>query len=582
MQSEGAFNSLSLTTLRNADTRIIVDEVDDILKPYGGSGAYDRKDQVSHAFLDSELDQLRAMSSVIPPIFLLVAAFLVNMILSRLITLEREQIGLLKALGYGNVAIGGHFAKLVVVIALVGLLIGSLSGFWLGRGLTRLYATFYSFPFLIFRHSIDLYLLAGGVTVAAALAGAAKAIWTVVILPPAVAMRPPAPTTYRSFFVGQLQRLGIFSQLSIMAFRHLIRWPVRTLLTTLGTSLSVALLITSLFSYDSIDYMIDAIFFRADRQDASMTFVSDQGLDAISAVASMPGILRVEPFRQTAVTLRNAHREKRMAIVGLAEDTDLSRVLDLDLNPVSPTSSGVILSERVAEILHLKPGMQVEVELLERDKRTALLTVTGLAQSYVGLTAYMRDDALDQLLRDGRRISGVRVSIDSNEMDDLYETIKQTPMVASIALQGISRVRLRETVEENITTMTAVYVILAIIITFGVIYNSARIQLSERARELASLRVFGFTRSEVSSVLMIELGLIVLFAQPLGWVIGYLLSWSVVQGFENDIFRIPLIIKIATYALASLIVTGAALVSALIVRGRVDRLDLIRVLKTRE
>ena len=226
--------------------------------------------------------------------------------------------------------------------------------------------------------------------------------------------------------------------------------------------------------------------------------------------------------------------------------------------------------------------MQVEVELLERDKRTALLTVTGLAQSYVGLTAYMRDDALDQLLRDGRRISGVRVSIDSNEMDDLYETIKQTPMVASIALQGISRVRLRETVEENITTMTAVYVILAIIITFGVIYNSARIQLSERARELASLRVFGFTRSEVSSVLMIELGLIVLFAQPLGWVIGYLLSWSVVQGFENDIFRIPLIIKIATYALASLIVTGAALVSALIVRGRVDRLDLIRVLKTRE
>jgi len=579
---EGAFNSLSLTTLRNADTRIIVDAVDDILKPYGGSGAYDRKDQVSHAFLDSELDQLRAMSSVIPPIFLLVAAFLVNMILSRLIALEREQIGLLKALGYGNVAIGGHFAKLVVVIALVGLLIGSLSGFWLGRGLTRLYATFYSFPFLIFRHSIDLYLLAGGVTVAAALAGAAKAIWTVVILPPAVAMRPPAPTTYRSFFVSQLQRLGLFSQLSIMAFRHLIRWPVRSLLTTLGTSLSVALLITSLFSYDSIDFMIDAIFFRADRQDASMTFVSDQGLDAISAVASMPGILRVEPFRQTAVTLRNTHREKRMAIVGLAEDTDLSRVLDLDLNPVSPTSSGVILSERVAEILHLKPGMQVEVELLERDKRTASLTVTGLAQSYVGLTAYMRDDALDRLLRDGRRISGVRVSIDSNELEGLYDAIKQTPMVASIALQGISRVRLRETVEENITTMTAIYVILAIIITFGVIYNSARIQLSERARELASLRVFGFTRSEVSSVLMIELGLIVLFAQPLGWIVGYLLSWSVVPGFENDIFRIPLIIKIATYALASLIVTGAALFSALIVRRRVDRLDLIRVLKTRE
>lgn len=579
---EGAFNDVTLTTLRNADTRQIIDELDDILKPYGGSGAYDRDDQISHAFIDAELDQLQAMSSVVPPIFLLVAAFLVNMILSRLIALEREQVGLLKAIGYGNGAIGGHYAKLVVAIALVGLVIGSVTGFWLGRGLTRLYAGFYSFPFLIFRQSIDLYVLAGGVTVAAALAGAAKAIWTIVTLPPAVAMRPPAPSTYRSFFLDQIQRLGLFSQLSIMALRHLIRWPVRSFLTALGTSMSVALLITSLFSYDSIDHMIDTIFFQADRQDATLTFVADRGPDALQAATRLPGVLHAEPFRQTAITLRNGHRELRMAIVGLPTQTDLSRILDLDLNPVPPTPQGLILSERVAEKLHLRPGMQVEVELLERDSRTETVTVSGLAQSYVGLTAYMRMDALDRLMRDGARISGARVSIDSNEIDDLYAVVKETPAVASIALQGNSRRTFRETIEENITTMMTVYIVLAVIITFGVIYNSARIQLSERARELASLRVFGFTRAEVSSVLMIELGVIVLSAQPLGWLIGYLLSWSVVQGFASDLFRIPLIIHTATYALASLVVMGAALVSALIVRRRVDRLDLIRVLKTRE
>ncbi len=603
---EGAFNDVSLTTLRGAETRAIVDELDRILKPYGGTGAHDRDDQFSHAFLDAELDQLQAMSSIIPPIFLAVAAFLVNMILSRLIALEREQVGLLKALGYGNLAVGGHYAKLVVVIALVGLVIGAATGWWLGRGLTRLYATFFSFPFLIFRQSFDLYLLAGSITIAAALAGALRAIWTVVTLPPAVAMQPPAPTSYRSVLVGQLQRLGLFSQLTIMAIRHLVRWPVRSFLTALGTSMSVALLITSLFAYDSIDFMIDAIFFRADRQDATLTFSDDRAPAAMFAVSALPGVMRAEPFRQTAVKLRNGHRELRMSILGVPEDANLSRILDLDLNPMTAPAGGLVLSERVAEKLDLRPGEFVEVELLERDNRVVevmiggvgqgttgrpdaaaqinpgAILVSGLAQSYVGLTAYMRDDALDRLMRDGQRVSGARILVDGDALPALYDAVKTTPAIASIALQGVSRDRFRETIEQNITTSTAVYVALAVIITFGVVYNSARIQLSERARELASLRVFGFTRPEVSSVLMIELGIIVAFAQPLGWLIGYLLALAVVQGFANDMFRIPLVIDLATYAVASLVVLGAALASALIVRRRVDRLDLISVLKTRE
>ncbi|MBW8636268.1 ABC transporter permease [Hoeflea sp. WL0058] len=579
---EGAFNDVVLTAARDADTRVIIDRLDEILKPYGGGGAYDREDQISHAFLDAELDQLNAMATVIPPIFLAVAAFLVNMILSRLIALDREQIGLLKALGYRNLTVGMHYAKLVILISLAGILIGSVSGWWLGRGLTRIYAQFYSFPFLIFRQSVDLYFLAGGVSIAAAVAGAAKSIWSSVTLPPAVAMRPPAPTTYRNTFVGALQRIGVFSQLSIMAFRHLLRWPVRSFLTMLGTSMSVALLITSLFSYDSIDYMIDAIFFRADRQDATITFSVDRGPQALIAAAAMPGVMRAEPYRMTPVNLRHGHRELRMSLTGVTPDSDLSRVLDLDLFPVAAPENGVILSERVASKLKLEPGMTVEVELLERDKRLEDVTVVGVAQSYIGLNAYMHLDALDRLLRDGRQISGARISVDEAMLDELYDVIKSTPVISSIALQGVSRDRFRATIEENITTMSTIYVTLAVIITFGVIYNSARIQLSERARELASLRVFGFTKAEVSSVLIIELALIVLAAQPVGWLVGYGLSWSVMQGLQSDLFRVPLIIYTSTYATASLVVIAAAVASVLIVRRRVDHLDLIRVLKTRE
>ncbi len=577
-----AFNDVALRTQRGANLRIIVDDLDRILRPYGGSGAYDRKDQVSHSFLDNELIQLRAMAAVIPPVFLFVAAFLVNMILSRLITLEREQIGLLKAIGFGPLAIAWHYAKLTLLIVAIGLAIGALSGNWMGRSLTRLYAEFFSFPFLIFRQSLDLYVLAGGVTVVAALAGAAHAIWGVVVLPAAVAMQPPAPTRYRTFFAGGAAYLRFLSQLTVMALRHLVRWPVRTLLTTIGTAMSVALLVTALFSFDSIDFMIDTIFFQVERQDATLTFGQDLSPRAMAAVERLPGVMRAEPFRSTGVILRNGHRERRLAISTVPDGADLGRTLDIDLKPVEPPAVGLLVSERVATLLALRVGDRVEVELLQKDHRIETVPVTAIVQSFVGLAVTMRSDALDRLLGDGQRISGVRISIDPSRLGDLYRAVKETPAVASIALQDVSRQRFRETMEQNITIMTSVYTALAVIITFGVVYNSARIQLSERARELASLRVFGFTRGEVSGVLVTELGVMVLLAQPLGWLLGYLFSWSVVKGFESDLFRVPFVINMSTFAYSSLVVVGVAVASALIVRRRVDHLDLVRVLKTRE
>jgi len=578
----GAFNDVALRTQRGANLRIIVDDLDRILQPYGGSGAHDRTDQTSHAFLDNELIQLRAMAAVIPPVFLFVAAFLVNMILSRLITLEREQIGLLKAIGFGPLAIAWHYAKLTLLIVAVGLAIGALSGNWMGRSLTRLYAEFFSFPFLIFRQSLDLYVLAGGVTVVAALAGAARAIWSVVALPAAIAMQPPAPTRYRTFFSGGAAYLRFLSQLTIMAMRHLVRWPVRTLLTTLGTSMSVALLVTALFSFDSIDFMIDTTFFQIERQNATITFVQDRSPRAMAAVERLPGVMRAEAFRSTGVILRNGHRERRLAISAVPVGADLGRILDVDLRPVDPPPVGLLVSERVATLLSLRAGDMVEAELLQKDHRIVRVPVTAIVQSFVGLAVTMRSDALDRLLGEGPRVSGARVSVDPSRLPDLYRAVKETPAVASIALQDASRQRFRETIEQNITIMTTVYTALAVIITFGVIYNSARIQLSERARELASLRVFGFTRGEVSGVLITELGVMVLLAQPLGWLLGYLFSWSVVKGFESDLFRVPFVINTATFAFSSLVVVGVAAISALIVRRRIDHLDLVSVLKTRE
>lgn len=579
---DGAFNSAIATTRKGANLKNVVEELDTLLEPYGGTGAIERKDQTSHAFLDAELSQLKAMASVIPPVFLFISAFLVNIILSRLIALEREQIGLLKAVGYSNFGVGWHYSKLVIAICVIGIVVGSIAGTWLGRGMTRLYGEFFSFPYLVFSQGIDLYFIASLVTIAAALAGAANAIWTTVKLPPAVAMRPPAPTRYRSLTGTRTSHLRLFSPLTIMALRHLIRWPLRSFLTIFGTSLSVGLLVTALFSFDSIDYMIDTIFFQTQRQDATLVFSGEVAPNALFSVEKLPGVLQAEGFRTSAVVIRNGHLEKTLVLQSQPANGALTRILDVDEQPISPTSTGLLLSERVAEQMQARPGDILEVELLSQQNRLEHIPVVGVVQGMVGLTAYMGGDALDRTMMIGPRLSGANIRIDASQLDALYDAVKETPGIASIALLGISREKFRDTIEENILVSVMVYVTLAIIITFGVIYNSARIQLSERARELASLRVFGFTRGEVSGVLLTELGIIVFLAQPLGWVLGYGLAYLVAEGFASDLFRIPLVVDHSTYAISSFIVVTAAVFSALLVRRRIDRLDLIRVLKTRE
>ncbi len=579
---DGAFNDVSLRLLRGAREAAVIDAVDDILAPYGGTGAYARKDQLSNAFLDGELTQLSGMAKIIPPVFLLVSAFLINMILSRLVALEREQIGLLKALGYGSVAVAWHYLKLVILIAVGGVAIGFVAGTWLGRGLTELYSQFYSFPFLLFRWDADIYLIAAATSIAAAVVGAARAVFSTLALAPAVAMKAPAPPVYKQFLGGALSRVRLFSQLTVMGLRHMMRWPVRALMSMLGTSLGVALLVVALFSFDSVEFMLDVMFFQSERQDAALYFASERPPAVLPAVMGLPGVLRAEPFRQVAVIVRNGHRERRLSITGKPPGADLSRVLDVDLVPVTLPETGLALSERVATLLDVRRGDLVEVELLEASRRTATVPFTEIIQSYIGLMVYMDLDALDRLAGIGPRISGVHLSVDENAIDALYDAVKTTPAVSAVALLSMSRQRFEETMQENMTIMTTIYVALAVIIAFGVVYNSARIQLSERARELATLRVLGFTRAEVSRVLLTELAVVVALAQPLGWGIGYLFSVAVIEGLASDLFRVPLVVEPGTMVTASLVVVGAAVLSALIVRRRIDRFDLVEVLKTRD
>lgn len=578
----GAFSSVHLRLLHDASESEVIDRLDALLARYGGLGAHGRKDQVSHAFLDAELKQLEALSRVLPPIFLLVAAFLVNMTLSRLISLEREQIGLLKAVGYGSWEVGLHYLQFVAGIALVGAAIGAVAGTWLGIGMTRLYADFFRFPFLVFQMDPAVYLIAAGVTLAAAIVGAVKAVHDVVSLPPAVAMSPPAPAQYRRLLAPWLYRVLQLPQTLIMVSRHLLRWPVRTISSLIGIALSGAILVGSLWAFGSVEFMIDFTYHRAERQDATINFVRERPASALQNAMNLPGVLRAEPYRSVPVKIRKGNIERRIAITGKPPEADLSRVLDVRSQVVRLPETGIALSDALAGILDAKVGDLVEVELLERGRRRVDLPVTAIVEGYLGLMAYMDLDATNRLMREPPVISGVHISFDALQREHLFRRLKDTPVASFIALQRVSLQKFRETIAENLFIMVTTYVSLAVVIAFGVVYNFARISLSEQGREIASLRVLGFTKGEVSAILLTELAVLTLLAQPVGWALGYLLAFATVFAFESELYRIPLIVEPYVYASASLLVIAAALVSGLVVRRRIDRLDLIEVLKTRE
>ncbi len=579
---EGAFNAVSVSMVRGASADNVIASLDSLLARYGGLGAYPRKNQLSHAFLDAELQQLRTMSRILPPIFLIVSAFLVNMTLSRLIALEREQIGLVKAMGYSSLAVVRHYAGFVTLIALVGVSIGVVAGSLLGTGITTLYAQFFSFPFLVFSRNPAVYGIAVSATYAAALLGAVKAVREVAWLSPAVAMSPPAPQRYRKVLGGLVDLSRIVRQSSVIVMRHLTHWPLRTLSGILGMALAVAILVGSLWAFGSINHMIDVTFRMSDRYDAAITFTSVKPMAALFEAKRFPAVIEAEAFRSLPVKLRHGPAERRVPLVGKAEGASLSRVLDGDLRPVMLPDKGLVISDALARLLNIEIGDEIEVEILEGRRQTVMQPVSAIITGFIGLTAYMNLDQMNRMLKEGDVISGVYLSLDMEAREDLFAVLKATPAASFISLQYAALQRFRETLAQNLTFMISIYAVLAGIIAFGVVYNFARISLSEQGREMASLRVLGFTKGEVSALLLGELAIVVIIAQPLGWLIGYGFAWTMAEGFRTELYRVPLIVNREVFAWASIVVFVAAGISGLVVRRRIDRLDMIAVLKTRE
>ena len=578
---QGAFNRVAVKLAPQASEPAVLDGLSRLLAPYGGRDARGREDQASHAMLDNEIKEQRVMGTLLPAIFLAVAAFLLHVVLSRLVATQREQIAALKALGYPNSAIAGHYLKLVGVIVAVGLALGVVLGNGLGTMLTGLYAEFFFFP--VFEHRIApwLILVGASVTGGTALLGTLSAIGATVRLAPAEAMRPPAPGQYRR---TTLERLGVrrIPAGLRMILRNMERKPLRTTLTIGGTAAAVAIVVMGNFFRDAIDHIVDTTFHLAMRSDVNVWMTEPVDALARLQLARLPGVTGVEPARSVAVRMAYGHRSERVGLQGVAQDAQLLRIVDVEGRQSPVPDAGLLLTDRLADKLGVRVGDRVRVEVLEGRQRTLYVPVQATVREMMGLNAYVQRDVLNQWLQEGDVASQFNVALEPGSEARFLEATKALPRVAGAFSKATLLRNMQDVSARNVRIMSTILTLFAAVIAVGVVYNNARIALAERTWELASLRVLGFTRGEVSALLLGELAIGIALALPLGMAMGWGLVHLLVELLKNDQFLFPVVISARTYAWAGLCVVAAGVASALVVRRQIDRLDMVGALKTRE
>ena len=579
---QGAFNDVSVSLGRGASEPAVIAALDGLLLRYGGLSAHGRDLQLSHRFLSDELGELGVMTTALPSVFLAVSAFLLYLVLSRLVATQRPQIGLLKAFGFTDWRVGLHYFGFAGVTVLIGLWVGVPVGLVLGQMFVDIYRDFFHFPSLHFVAAPALIGPCAGVMLLSAGAGALLSAPRAMGLAPAEAMRPESPASYRAgTWLQQGWSAGLPASVRMIG-RNLLRRPWRAVGSVLGIACAMGLLLLGRFAMDAPQHMLSVQFNQVQRDDVMVTYNEARGPRALLEMAAMDGVIQVEPFRALPAWLQHGHRRKRIDVMGLTPGNGLHQLLDVRLQPVDLPPQGLVLSAKLADILGVAPGDRVSLEALEGRRPVLDMPVLSVVDEMLGLGAYMDAAALARLLGEDHTSSGAYLRIEADKALQVYERLKRMPAVAGVAVAQATQQSVRETMARAFFFFSGILLVFACVIIAGMVYNSARIALSERGNELASLAVLGFTQREVAFLLLGEQLALLALAVPVGLGVGYGLCALLVPLFDRDLFRVPLVLTPWSYAYAVLAACGASVLSGLLVARRIRRLDLIAVLKTRE
>ncbi len=579
---QGAFNDVVFDLQPGASEPAVIEAIDRELDPWGGTGSYGRSKQLSAHAVDSEMSQLESFATVVPGIFLAVAAFLLNVVLSRLIQLQRPQIAALKALGYRNREVGLHYFWMMMVVVLLGAVVGLLVGSWLGSAMTALYAKFYRFPILVFRLDAAVVFASIAISAGAALVGAATAVRAAVSLPPAEAMRPESPGNYRRSLSDLFGISPLVGTSMRMVLREMMRRPLRFGFSVLGIAMAGAILVVGRFSTDAFTYMLDLQFGLSWREDVVVMLARPVPAETVAEMDRLPGVMAAEGLRAVPVRLSHAQRDREVVLYLTPDDLTLRELWDIDRVHHKVADGGLTITGALGRALRLEPGDFVDVEILDGDRERVRVPVAAVVEEPFGLQAYIDADEGRALLDEPPLANTALLRVEPAFDAEIDRRLQDMPAVLTTTRKQAMLDRFNAQMGEMMLTMTLILTLFAATIAVGVVYNNARIALSMRSRDLASLRVLGFRRDEIAMMFYGEMAAQVVLAIPLGIWLGSMMSRGLAATVDPEIFRFPTYISPATYLFSGGVLVGSGVLSAWLVRGRLRNLDLIGVLKARE
>lgn len=572
---EAAFNQLIVRLQPGASTEQVKDALNLALARYGGRGAYAQDELTSHRFLDEEIAQLQIMAVVLPAIFLGVAAFLLNVLITRLISIQRQPIALLKAFGYHNREVMLHFIMFSLVIVTIGVLLGAVAGTLVASSMGELYARYFRFPQFAFSLQQQSILYAAMIAYAAALAGTWRAVQGIAEQAPAESMRPPAPDQFAS---GWIDSRPWLSQGNRMIARNLLRHRWRSVLSVIGIALSGGLLLLGSYMFSAVDVMLEQHYGQAMQMDLELALTEPVNDRELSYLNNLPGIVLSEGYRQVPVRLHHQRHQQSVALTGMQADNTQS-LRRLNYRGLLP-EHGVLLSSYLATMLDVAVDDVIEVELLSDSQRRFELPVVGVIDEPLGVGAYIERYALNRYIGEGPAINGVWAVLDRQTEAELYQHLHLMPLVIGINQVSKAEEQIRRYIDDTVLVTMIVLLILAGSITVAVVYNNARIIFAERERQLATLRVLGFHQYEVAWLLIGEIALLVCVAIPLGWLSGSGFSWLLLHSLSNDMFRVPWVMSTTPFIFSASGILVATAGSLLLIMRRLRQLDMLASLKT--
>ncbi len=566
-----------------ANIEALLTRMERSLRPYGVLAATPRERQASHRFLSDEIRGLGVSAAVMPVIFLFVAALVLNILMTRLVQRQRTTIGTLKALGYTNREVLLHYLSFGVIVGAAGGVAGDVLGVTLAIGLVEVYKEFFLFPTFVYRVHPDLLMIGIAVSVLFGVAGAARGVWSVLKLDPAEAMRERPPERGGAIFLERSQWLwGLMTFRSHIALRSVVRNRLRTLTGVISSALAMSIIFTSLVLFDSTFFLIDFQFERVAHSDVDLGLRDEQSRAALLESRNLPGVDYAEPLLALTCKLRNGRHMRRVTITGLAPNHTLTTPVQADLRPIEIPQSGLVFSQKLAEILSVSVGDSVELTAVRGRRNTLRVRVASIAESYLGLECYADLNYLSRLVGEAVAVNAVQLAVDPARTDQLYREIKALPNAQGLGVRADTKASIEDTFIKTSLFSLGLLIVFAGVIAFGSMFNSALIEIADRTREISTFRAFGYRPAQIARIFLRENLIIFALGVVMAIPLGYGMIYGLARLYDTELFRMPVLIRPVMVVLSM----ALAAVFVLIVQGfvylQIRKLDWLEGIKVKE